>query len=79
MTLYMKLQECIEEGREEGRSLGEATKLISLVRRKLARNISVEETADMLEESPERVCEIRDLIQKNPEADDEQIYEKMKK
>lgn len=87
MTLFMRLQENLEEGRKEGRkegkaigrSEGELLKVISLVRKKLARNISPEDTADMLEETPEYIKRIMNFMCENPEFSDEQILEELQK
>lgn len=73
MTLYIKFQEMMEEGREEG----DMRRLISQVRKKSEKGISSEAAADMLEESPEMIERIMDLIQNYPTMDDKQIYDEL--
>ena len=91
MTLFMRLQENLEEGRKEGRkeglreglregrNEGETIKVISQIRKKLARNISEEDMADMLEEELEYIRKIVKLVQDNPELSDEQIFYELRK
>lgn len=91
MTLFMRLQENLEEGRKEGRkeglkeglkegrSEGEVLKVISQIRKKLVRNVSEEDMADMLEEELEYIKKIVKLVQENPEFSDEQIFYKLRK
>lgn len=73
MTLYIKFQEMMEEGREEG----DMRRLISQVRKKSEKGISSEVAADMLEESPEMIERIMNLIQNYPTMDDKQIYDEL--
>lgn len=73
MTLYIKFQEMMEEGREEG----DMRRLISQVRKKSEKGISSEAAADMLEESSEMIERIMDLIQNYPTMDDKQIYDEL--
>ena len=101
MTLYIKFQEMLEEGREEGlaegrveglaegrveglaegraegRAEGDMRRLISQVRKKSEKGISSEVAADMLEESPEMIERIMNLIQNYPTMDDKQIYDEL--
>lgn len=81
MTLFMKLRETLEEGRnqglEEGRSLGELQKLISLVRKKHAKDFTVNDIADILEETPEFIAEIVHLLEKYPDLTDEDLSTKL--
>ncbi|MCR1917563.1 Rpn family recombination-promoting nuclease/putative transposase [Frisingicoccus caecimuris] len=97
MTLYIKFQEMMEEGREEGlaegrveglaegreeglaegRAEGDMRRLISQVRKKSEKGISSEVAADMLEESPEMIERIMNLIQNYPTMDDKQIYDEL--
>ena len=58
-----------EEGEKKGRTL----KLIGQIRKKIQKNNSVEEIADMLEEEPAFISPIYDLIQMHPDWDDEKI------
>ena len=64
-----------EEGRTEGRTEGEFLKLISQVRRKFSKHISVEDSADMLEEKEEVVRKIYEAVREHPEWEDSRIYE----
>ena len=61
------------EGRTEGEAIGELRKVISLVRKKVARNMSAEGIADMLEEDMNLVVRICDALEKHPDWNDEQI------
>lgn len=79
MTLYIKYQEKMEEGRQEGRAEGDMQRLISQVRKKVDKGISAVKAADMLEEAPELVGQIMELIYKCPKMSDGQIYEELKK
>ena len=58
------------EGRQEGRQEGRMQNLIELVCKKIVKNKSVEEIADMLEESPETIRRIYDV---------ESIYSELEK
>ena len=62
-----------EEGRVEGRTEGKTLKLISLVRKKIRKNNSAEEIAEMLEEEPAAIARICELIRNHPDWDDERI------
>lgn len=73
MTLYIKFQEMMEEGRAEG----DMQRLISQVRKKTDKGITSEVAADMLEEKPEMIERIMNLIQNNPAMDDKQIYNEL--
>lgn len=75
MTLYIKYQEKMEEGRAKG----DMQRLISQVRKKVDKGISAVKAADMLEEAPELVGQIMELIYKCPKMSDGQIYEELKK
>lgn len=70
------LEQGIEQGQELGRTEGEYTKLISIVRKKLFKWISVEECAEMLEEDTELVSNIYQWIHDNPDMNDQEIYTK---
>lgn len=63
------------EGRAEGRTEGEVIKLISLVRKKKNKGISVEACADMLEEQVDRVQQLYEMIEEHLDWDDAMIYE----
>ena len=60
-------------GEARGRVQGELLKVVSQVRKKVARNMSVEEITDMLEEDIKLVVRICDALEKYPEWSDEQI------
>lgn len=61
------------EGKEEGKEEGKNLKLIGQVRKKLSKNISLEETADMLEEEKAAIAPIYDLLKSHPDWEDERI------
>lgn len=61
------------EGKEEGKEEGKNLKLIGQVRKKLCKNISLEETADMLEEEKAAIAPICDLLKSHPDWEDERI------
>lgn len=66
------------EGRIEGRRQGAYDALIRLVIAKIKKKKTVEETADMLEESPETIQKIYDLAEKMaPDYDAEKILEQL--
>jgi len=52
----------IQEGRQQGIQQGQRDKLIELVQKKLAKNCSVEQIADALEESVEAIQQIVDEL-----------------
>lgn len=66
------------EGRAEGRAEGEMRKIVSLIRKKVEKNMSIEEIADILEEQVSLVEKIYDLILNYPDWDDERIYVELK-
>lgn len=66
------------EGREEGRIEGKTLKLISQVRKKVRKNNSAEEIAEMLEEEPISIARICELIRNHPDWDDERISSELK-
>lgn len=63
------------QGIAEGRTEGEVIKLISLVRKKKNKGISVEACADMLEEQVDRVQQLYEMIEEHLDWDDAMIYE----
>lgn len=65
--------EGMAEGRAEGRAEGKAIKLISQVRKKVQKNKTVEEIAEMLEEDPAVIAPIYELLCDHAEWDDERI------
>lgn len=66
MFLYMRDR--------ENREMGALLKLISNVQKKLAKNLSVDEIADMLEEDRTYIQGLVYLVQENPEKDLEDLY-----
>lgn len=75
MTLFMRDQENQELGRAEGRLLNN----IALVRKKLAKNLSAEAIADILEENIGTIEQIANLVHTFPEFSDEEILKEMQK
>ena len=73
MTLFMRDQENQELGRAEGRTEGRLLNNIALVRKKLAKNLSVEAIADILEENIGTIEQIANLVHTFPEFSDEEI------
>ena len=65
--------EAWEEGHEEGQWI----KLICLARKKAGKGISVEEAAEMLEESPELIGNIFKAIREHPDWTDVELYERV--
>lgn len=68
-----------EEGKAEGKAEGKTLKLISQVRKKIRKNSSAEEIADMLEEEPAAIARICDLIKNHPDWNDERISSELVK
>lgn len=68
-------EEAREEGIAEGLEKGEMLRLIRTVKKKAAKGIAAEDTAEMLEEAPELIQNIYDLIRAYPEWTEEEIYE----
>ena len=68
----------LKRGETLGLKKGETVKIISLVRKKQLKGMDAETIADALEESPEFVNRILNVLQSNPEAADEEIFEKVK-
>jgi hypothetical protein len=64
-----------EDKKSEGKAEGEYLKLISQIRRKMAKKLSADEIADMLETEVDEIRGFMELIKNHPEAKDEQIYE----
>ena len=68
------------EGREEGRELGERQKIISQIVKKLQKDKSVAEIADDLEEKEEVIAPIYEAaLSMKPDYDVEKIYELLEK
>ncbi len=62
-----------EEGREEDRMEGEWTKLVSLVKKKLAKGLNATAIADMLEEPEPFIKELIKLIEDNPGKTEQEL------
>ena len=74
MAFKYNIIRAFEDERAEGKEEGKNLKLIGQVRKKLSKNISLEETADMLEEETAAIAPIYDLLKSHPDWEDERIY-----
>lgn len=70
-------QMLIDEGIEAGKAKGEVLKLISMIRKKLAKGYTVTQTADALEEAPDTILPIFTAIKNAPAATDEMILDRV--
>lgn len=68
-----------QEGRQEGRTEGAEWRIIELVLKKIAKNLPVEATADMLEMDISVIQQIYNIKASNPEYGEREIFEAMKK
>ena len=68
----------LKRGETLGLKKGETVKIISLVRKKQLKGMDAEAIADALEENPEFVKRIMDALRSEPEAADEEVFEKIK-
>lgn len=66
-----------EDGRIEGKAIGEYIKLIQLVRKKVEKGADSSQIADMLEEDETIVNQIAALIKENENCSDEKLAEKL--
>lgn len=77
MVFKYNIIKALEDERAEGEAIGEARgelrKVISLVRKKVTRNMSAEEIADMLEEDLTLIVRICNTLKEHPDWNDEQI------
>lgn len=73
----MLIDEGIEKGLEAGKAKGEVLKLISMIRKKLAKGYTVTQTADALEEAPDTILPIFTAIKNAPTATDEIILDRV--
>lgn len=73
MAFKYNIIRAFEDERAEGKEEGKNLKLIGQVRKKLCKNISLEETADMLEEEKAAIAPIYDLLKSHPDWEDERI------
>jgi len=78
-TFELERAQAREEGHAEGLAEGHAESLISITRKKILKNLSAEEIADMLETDVDRISEICTLVQKYPEKSDMEIYRELGK
>lgn len=67
-----------DKGKAEGENTGQQKKLISIVRKMSARNMSPEDIADMLEEDGAMVARICSLIRLHPDWEDDRIGMELK-
>lgn len=65
--------------RDEGIAMGKACVLIAQARRKLKKNVSAEEAAEMLEEDADVIRQIYGLIREHPQYDDYNIFRQLDK
>ena len=73
MTRYVRDMDL----REEGREIGDALRLISLIQKKIQKSKTLEVIADEIEETPDSIQPIYDLIKQYPDKSAEEIYEYM--
>ncbi len=66
------------EGRQEGREEGRTYTIIALIRKKLQKGKSAAIAADELEEDPDTIQPLYDLIKQYPEESDEEILARYK-
>lgn len=64
-----------EDGREMGREEQRIISTISLIKKNIARGLSLKDIADFLDEDMSEVQKIANLIQQHPEADVDTLYE----
>ena len=64
-----------EDGREMGREEQRIISTISLIKKNMARGLSLKDIADFLDEDISEVQKIANLIQQHPEADADTLYE----
>ena len=72
-------QEGRQEGRLEGRTEGAECRIIGQTLKKIAKSLTVEETADMLETDISVIKRIYDIKASNPEYGEKEIFEAMQK
>ena len=70
------LEDSRVEGREEGREEGDALRLIGQVQRKYRKGKALVVIADEVEESPEVIEPILELVRQYPEESSEDIYQR---
>ncbi|MGF0033569.1 hypothetical protein ACQRBN_11465 [Bariatricus sp. SGI.154] len=62
-----------EEGWEEGWNDGIASTLIAQIQKKFLKGKNLEDTADELEETPEKLREFYDIVAANPDGTPEEL------
>lgn len=72
------LAEGLAKGLAKGMAKGEALSLIRVVKKKVLKGISAGDTAEMLEESPELIQRIYDVILKHSDWTEDEVYEREK-
>ena len=82
MAFKYNIIKAFEDERAEGEAIGEARgelrKVISLVRKKVARNMSAEEIADMPEEEYSLVSQIYAIMKRQPDWNDDKISDSIR-
>ncbi len=78
MAFKYNIIRAFEDERAEGKEEGMTLKLISLVRKKIHKNRTVEEIAEILEEEPDTIAPVYELLLFNPDWDDEEIYKELR-
>lgn len=77
MEFKYNIIRAFEDERAEGKEQGQILKLISLVRKKLHKGLSMKEIADMLEEEEAVIEPIYGLLKSHADWDDERICEEL--
>ena len=77
MAFKYNIIRAFEDEREEGKEEGKTLMLISQIRRKVRKNNSVTEIADMLEEESASIAPIYALLRDHPDWEDERIYREL--
>ena len=73
MAFKYNIIKAFEDEREEGKEEGQILKLVSQVRKKVQKKLSIEEIADMLEEEAAVIKPIYDLLQRHTDWEDERV------
>ena len=77
MTRYVRDMDIREEGFEIGLNKGDSLRLISQIQKKIQKSKVLETIADELEETPNSIRSIYDLIRQHPDKSAEEILECM--
>lgn len=70
-------QMLINEGLEKGKTEGKTLNIISLVRKKLQKGYTLEQTADVLEEDTAGILPFFKAIENDPTATDDMIFNRV--